>query len=112
MTRTYSGYRAASSRYPAPMVANTASTRARSPSRGRTAIRKLPHADSISGARCSPASSIAAASVNASIDAAAQTISLPYRENPACPRTVSAVPESCTVIIPAAPPLRRVFSPA
>ena len=63
MTRTYSGYRAASSRYPAPMAANTASTRARSPSRGRTAIRKLPHADSISGARCSPASSIAAASV-------------------------------------------------
>lgn len=112
MTRTYSGYRAASSRYPAPMAANTASTRARSPSRGRTAIRKLPHADSISGVRCSPASSIAAASVNASIDAAAQTISLPYRENPACPRNVSAVPESCTVIIPAAPPLRRVFSPA
>ena len=41
MTRTYSGYRAASSRYPAPMAANTASTRARSPSRERTAIRKL-----------------------------------------------------------------------
>ena len=28
MTRTYSGYRAASSRYPAPMAANTASTSA------------------------------------------------------------------------------------
>ena len=103
-TRTYAGYRSASSRYPARTTSNIVSARACSRASGRTSSRNVPHAASTTGGVQNPSVCTASASAKASIDAAAQTMSLPYRENPACPHTCSDVFPICTVIIPAAPP--------
>ena len=80
--------------------------------RGQTSSRNAPHAASTAGGTVRPSACTASASAKASIEAAAQTMSLPYRETPACPCTRSDVLPICTVIIPAAPPARPAVWPS